>query len=39
MAEVAAGCLDDPRVLLRQGDVGNLIELADSEFDAIMHDV
>lgn len=39
MAEVAAGCLDDPRVLLRQGDVGNLIELADSEFDAILLDV
>lgn len=39
MAEIAAGCLDDPRVLLRQGDVGNLIDLADGEFDAILLDV
>ena len=39
MAEVAAGCLDDPRVLLRLGDVGNLIELAEGEFDAILLDV
>lgn len=39
MAEVAAGCLEDPRVLLRLGDVGNLIELAEGEFDAILLDV
>lgn len=39
MAEVAAGCLDDPRVLLRQGDVANTIDLAASDYDAILLDV
>lgn len=39
MAEVAAGCLDDPRVLLRQGDVANAIDLAGSDYDAILLDV
>jgi spermidine synthase len=39
MAEVAAGCLDDPRVLLRQGDVANTIDLADRDYDAILLDV
>ncbi|MGN6356917.1 MAG: spermidine synthase [Novosphingobium sp.] len=39
MAEVAAGCLDDPRVLLRQGDVANTIDLAAGDYDAILLDV
>lgn len=39
MREVAAGCLDDPRVLLRQGDVANTIDLAGGDYDAILLDV
>ena len=39
MAEVAAGCLDDPRVTLRMGDVGDAILLAPDPFDAILLDV
>lgn len=39
MQEVAAGCLDDPRVLLRQGDVANTIDLAAGDYDAILLDV
>lgn len=39
MAEVAAGCLDDRRVLLRMDDVGDAMLLAPDKFDAIMLDV
>lgn len=39
MAEVAAGCLDDPRVTLRMDDVGDAILLAPDPFDAILLDV
>jgi len=39
MAEVAADCLDDPRVRLIIGDVTNRIELPDSGYDAILLDV
>jgi len=39
MAELAAGCLDDPRVRLVQGDVGALIDGATGAYDAILLDV
>jgi len=39
MAEVAAGCLDDPRVTLRMGDVAEAMLLAPDPFDAILLDV
>ena len=39
MAEVAAGCLDDPRVTLVQGDVAAVIGAARAEYDAILLDV
>lgn len=39
MAEVAAGCLDDPRVTLRMDDVSDAILLAPEPFDAILLDV
>lgn len=39
MAEVAAGCLDDPRVTLRMDDVGDAMLLAPDRFDAILLDV
>ena len=39
MAELTAGCLDDPRVLLRNGDVADAIELAHGDYDAILLDV
>ena len=39
MAEVAAGCLDDPRVHLMQGDVATWIAGAPGEYDAILLDV
>ncbi|MFN5820805.1 MAG: spermidine synthase, partial [Novosphingobium sp.] len=39
MAEVAAGCLDDPRVRLVMVDVGDAILLAPDPFDAILLDV
>lgn len=39
MAEVAAGCLDDPRVTLRMDDVGDAMLLAPEPFDAILLDV
>lgn len=39
MAEVAAGCLDDPRVTLRMGDVTETMLLAPDPFDAILLDV
>lgn len=39
MAELAAGCLDDPRVRLFSGDVAASIRAARSNFDAILLDV
>lgn len=39
MAEVFGGCLYDPRVTLREGDVGRLIQSAASAYDAILLDV
>ena len=39
MAELAAGCLDDPRVRLTMGDVAFAIDGARSEYDAILLDV
>ena len=39
MAELTAGCLDDPRVNLREADVGDTIASAPSRFDAILLDV
>ncbi len=39
MAELAAGCLDDPRVTLRMGDVAMAIGAVQGEYDAILLDV
>ena len=39
MAEMTAGCLDDPRVTLDMGDVAETIRRADASYDAIMLDV
>ena len=39
MAEVAAGCLDDPRVTLRMDDVADAMLLAPEPYDAILLDV
>ena len=39
MAGVADGCLDDPRVKLRMGDVGGAIGEASNKYDAILLDV
>jgi spermidine synthase len=39
MAEVFGNCLDDPRVTVREGDVGALINSAKSLYDAILLDV
>jgi spermidine synthase len=39
MADVAAGCLDDPRVQLRMDDVADAILLAPEPLDAILLDV
>ena len=39
MAEIAAGCLDDPRVRLIMGDVGSEIDGAQGDYDAILLDV
>jgi spermidine synthase len=39
MAEVFKGCLDDPRVAVHQGDVGELIRSSRARFDAILLDV
>lgn len=39
MAEVAEGCLDDPRATLRMGDVAEAILLAPEPLDAILLDV
>lgn len=39
MADLAAGCLDDPRVTLAEGDVADLIAQSVGEYDAILLDV
>ena len=39
MAEIFEGCLDDPRVTVREADVGVLIRAARARFDAILLDV
>ncbi|HSX54872.1 MAG TPA: spermidine synthase [Sphingomonas sp.] len=39
MAELAAGCLDDPRTRIVMGDVGTAIGNARGEYDAILLDV
>jgi spermidine synthase len=39
MAELAAGCLDDPRVDHAEGDVAALIDQAQDAYDAILLDV
>lgn len=39
MAELAAGCLDDPRVTLVPGDVVDVIAAAKGRYDAILLDV
>jgi spermidine synthase len=39
MADLAAGCLEDPRVRLMMGDVAFSIDGARSEYDAILLDV
>lgn len=39
MAELTAGCLDDPRVTLDMGDVAESIRRTSEEYDAIMLDV
>jgi spermidine synthase len=39
MAELAAGCLDDPRVTLIEGDVAAEIAAANGSYDAILLDV
>ena len=39
MAELTAGCLDDPRVIIHEADVGGLIASARASFDAILLDV
>jgi spermidine synthase len=39
MAELTAGCLDDPRVTIRETDVGDVIAAARGAFDAILLDV
>ena len=39
MAEVFKGCLDDPRVDIHQGDVGEAIRAGKAAYDAILLDV
>ncbi|SEI08443.1 Spermine/spermidine synthase [Rhizobium tibeticum] len=39
MSEVFQGCLDDPRVAIHQGDVGELVRRSKTQFDAILLDV
>ena len=39
LAEVYAGCLDDPRVRMHEGDVGELIGAKPAAYDAILLDV
>lgn len=39
MADLAAGCLDDPRVTVELADVGDVIKAGAGRFDAILLDV
>jgi spermidine synthase len=39
LADIFGGCLDDPRVTIRTGDVGQLIATAQARYDAILLDV
>ena len=39
MADLFAGCLDDPRVAIHEGDVAGVIASSASHFDAILLDV
>jgi spermidine synthase len=39
MADLTGGCLKDPRVTIREGDVGGMIASARARFDAILLDV
>lgn len=39
MRQLTAGCLDDPRVMLVEGDVAMLIDSAEAGYDAILLDV
>lgn len=39
MAEIFGGCLDDPRVTIREADVGQLIRAQAAAWDAILLDV
>ena len=39
MAALTAGCLDDPRVRLIEGDVGDAIDAGRGGYDAILLDV
>jgi spermidine synthase len=39
MAELFAGCLEDPRVTIREADVAEVIAAARGEYDAILLDV
>ena len=39
MAGLTAGCLDDPRVTLRSGDVADVIRAGGGRYDAILLDV
>jgi spermidine synthase len=39
MAHLSDNCLDDPRVTIREGDVGDLIRAAQDRYDAILLDV
>ena len=39
MAALAAGCLDDPRVMLAAGDVADVISAGPARYDAILLDV
>ena len=39
MGELFGGCLDDPRVTVVKGDVGDVIGAADGAYDAILLDV
>ncbi|OWW04679.1 hypothetical protein ATY81_01470 [Rhizobium sp. R72] len=39
MSQVFQGCLDDPRVAIHEGDVGELVGRSKAHFDAILLDV
>jgi spermidine synthase len=39
MAEIFAGCLEDPRIAIREADVGALVSVASAGYDAILLDV